>query len=75
MIESIKPKQYYSIIVDDTMDAAKIEQMSVCVRYADEELKVHENFIGFYDMASTTASALLDRLKLVLNEHSLQSKI
>ena len=38
--------EYYSIIVDETMDIAKFEQISFCIRYCDDHLKVHEKFLG-----------------------------
>ena len=36
--------EYYSIIVDETMDIAKLEQISFCIRYCDDHLKVTKNF-------------------------------
>jgi hypothetical protein len=72
LISSILPREFYSIIVDETMEVAKIEQLSVCVRYVDENLYVNERFIGFYDLTSTTSEALLDKVKVVLSENCLR---
>jgi hypothetical protein len=69
--EAIKPKDYYSIKVDKTMDILKTEQLSVCVRYCSDHFTVQEKFMGFHGMTSTTADALLERMKLVLKMHKL----
>jgi hypothetical protein len=40
--------EYYSIIIDETMDLTKIEQVSFCVRYCDNNLEIFERFLGFF---------------------------
>jgi hypothetical protein len=45
---------YFSIMLDGTQDIAVHEQESWCVRFADDRLRVHEHFLGFYRTASTT---------------------
>ena len=50
-------QDYYSIIVDETMDISRVEQFSFCIRYCTNELKVHEKFLGFYDMPERMLNA------------------
>jgi len=49
---------YFAIMVDETQDIARHEQVSVCIRYIDDKLAVKEKFVGFYKTDSTTAEAL-----------------
>jgi hypothetical protein len=45
VLELVKPTStyYFSLIVDESMDIARHEQVSVCVRYVDpENIKIHE---------------------------------
>lgn len=44
LIKSIIPAEgsYFSIMVDETMDIAKHEQVSICLRYLDSEMIVKE---------------------------------
>ena len=48
----------FSIIVDETPDIANHEQISFCIRYADENLKVKERFIEFIKTESTSGDEL-----------------
>ena len=45
----------FSIMVDETSDISNTEQLVFCLRCVDEDLTTHEEFIGLYDMDSTTA--------------------
>ena len=38
-------QDYYSIILYETMDISRIEQLSFCIRYCTNELKVHKKFL------------------------------
>ena len=48
----------FSIIVDETPDIANHEQISFCIRYSDDQLKVMERFIEFIKTESTTGDEL-----------------
>ena len=45
-------------MVDETTDAAIIEQVIICLRWVSETLAVHEDFIGLYEVASTGAEMI-----------------
>jgi hypothetical protein len=57
---------YYSLIVDETSDISNKEQVSICLRWVDNNLMIREHFIGFYDTPSTTGEALFELVKNVL---------
>lgn len=52
------PTLQYSIIMDDTQDVAGVEQESICIRYVDHDLIPHEEFVGLYEVSSTTGENL-----------------
>jgi len=66
---------YFSLICDEYTDVDNKEQLTFCLRWIDENIEAHEDFIGFYQIsnieADTITSAIKDaltRLQLSLNE-------
>jgi hypothetical protein len=55
---TIREAKYYSLIVDETADISGIEQVSLCLRYVDDNFCPHEAFLGLYQTANTTADAI-----------------
>ena len=47
--------RYYSIMVDKTTDVSNNEQLVFCVRYVDNKLISHEEFIGLHSMDCISA--------------------
>ena len=56
----------FSLMCDEYTDVSNKQQLSMCVRWIDDSLNPHEDFLGFYEfpnMASDTiASAIKDSL-------------
>ena len=63
----IQSAPFISIMIDETTDEANKEQMVICFRWVDDELDVHEDFIGLYETESTEAVALLTIIHDALN--------
>lgn len=63
---SLSGKQF-SIMVDETSNISNTEQLVFCLRYVDEDLTKHEEFIGLYDMDSTTAENVIQDILLRLS--------
>ena len=60
--------------MDGTQDVSGTEQISICLRYVDQDLEPREEFVGLYEASSTTgehlwriASDVLLRLNLPLS--------
>ena len=53
-------------------DISNTEQLVFCVRYVDEDLTTHEEFIGLYDMDSTTAESITHVIQDILLRLALQ---
>lgn len=60
----------FSIIMDETSDMSRTEQVSIVVRYGVEG-EMHERFFGFYDVESTTGEQLFNLLKAKLSDWKL----
>ena len=65
---------FYSIIIDETMDIGKIEQVAFCVRYCNDNLEIFEKFLGFYSAITTTAEALTELILKLINSFKLNLK-
>ena len=53
----IRDVVYYSLLVDESKDVSKKEQMSIMLRYVQEG-NVHERFIGFVHISKLDANSL-----------------
>ncbi len=60
------PVVQYSLIIDGTQDAAGFEQESFCLRFVDKDLQPREEFIGLYQVTSTTGENIASVAKDVL---------
>ncbi len=69
LINRIQAAQYFTVLADESMDISGTGQMSLCVRYVNEEeenLEIKEDFLGFCPLpkqdAATITSAILNQL-------------
>lgn len=62
----LRSRQYFAMIVDGSRDCSGQEQESICIRTVDNDLTVHEDFVGFYKMTTTTGGAIANMIKDVL---------
>ena len=63
--EELKTAGYYSIIVDESKDLAKKEQMSFVVRYFNlNDRKIHERFLSFSQAKCLDAASLSEYIKV-----------
>ena len=56
----------FTVMVDETTDASTQEQVVIVLRWVDDNLDPHEDFIGLHTTASTNASSILAIIKDVL---------
>lgn len=63
IVERIKKAYCFAVLLDETTDCSKKEQLTICVRYVDlQAFIIREEFLGFVEMKSTTAKAITDTL-------------
>ena len=62
----INRSRMFSLMRDEYTDASNKRQLSMCVRWIDDSLNPHEDFLGFYELpnvaTNTIASAIKDSL-------------
>ncbi|XP_069381427.1 zinc finger MYM-type protein 1-like [Paralichthys olivaceus] len=69
------PVVQFALIIDGTQDVSGVEQESICVRFVDADLQPKEEFLGLYEVLSTTgeniakvACDVMTRLDLPLSQ-------
>ena len=61
-----KTSIHFAVVVDGTQDSSGHEQESVCIRYVDNQLNVHETFVGLFTPPDTSGQTLANVIKDVL---------
>jgi hypothetical protein len=54
------------LLADETTDASNRQQLVVCIRWIDDGLQAHEDFIGLYKIDNTKASTPAESIKDVV---------
>lgn len=69
IIEQVQKAKYYSVILDCTPDASKVEQMTFVVRFvsiqeseSEVQVNINEHFLGFLPIERSTAKELSEVL-------------
>lgn len=67
--------KFFSIIADEYTDISNKEQLSICLRWVDENFDAHEDFFGFYNVPNIESNTIfltikdaLIRLRLSLSQ-------
>ena len=63
VVNCIKKSDFFSIMVEESFDVSNQEQVIFCVRWVDEDLHSHEDFIGLYEMEKTDATTMVNVIK------------
>ena len=53
---NIVSSNFFTVMADECMDIANMEQFVVCIRWVVETLTVHENVIGIYSVGTIDAN-------------------
>ena len=68
IIAEIKKAKYYSISIDSTPDIARIDQLSIVIRYVRIDGQPVEHFLAFIDIEKHEGKYLFETLKSFLDE-------
>lgn len=71
IMEEIRKAEYFSILLDETSDVSRTEQVSVCLRVVSQNLILNEYFIGFFTVKDIKAKTLFDLVNEIIASHSL----
>ena len=45
IINATKKAEYFTILADEATDCANLEQLSIVIRFVDEEMQIREEFL------------------------------
>ena len=62
-VAEIRKNDYFSIMCDEGTDCSNLEQLSFIIRSVDDDLKVHEDFIGFYEIDNIKSDTIVAAIK------------
>ena len=66
LTSKIRSSNFFSIMIDETVDISNKEQCVIVVRWVDENFHVQEDFLGLYECERTTGDHLVFIIKDVL---------
>ena len=70
--ERVKKVKFFSLLCDETTDVSTQQQLSICLRYYDEELQaIREDFVTLVHTMSATGAHIRDKIKEFLNNMGL----
>ena len=59
---------FFSLMADETTDAANKEQLVIVYRWIDDEFGVHEDFVGLRELGKTHSQSILHELTKSMND-------
>ncbi|KAL4091240.1 hypothetical protein QTP88_025962 [Uroleucon formosanum] len=75
ILKNIRNAKYFSILVDETKDVSRLEQMSFCVRYVDGVSNcIMEDFLEFSIVHDMTGKGLSTSILQLLEKFGLEKK-
>jgi len=74
ILSSINDVGAYAVLVDETKDASKKEQLSFLIRFVDKNLNIQEKTLGCYHMKRCDAQSLSDAILKIIDENKLDRK-
>ena len=57
---------FFAIIADEYTDVSNKERLTICIRWIDKSLEVHEDFLGFFSIPDTGAETVVSVINAVL---------
>ena len=63
---NLQDSDFFTMMCNEATDVKNVSQLVVCLRWVDENLNAHDEFIGLKDMPSTDADSIVRELKDVL---------
>lgn len=73
-LKEIKAAHFIALMLDETSDIARLEQVSISIRIVSDNLSIREIFGGFYDTKNTKSETIYALVKRVFAECGLDMK-
>ena len=74
VLEAIKSSDYHSKMAEESLDVSNKEQVVFCVRWVDEDLISHEDFIVLYEMEKTDDTSMVVVIKDIILQLGLEGE-
>ena len=58
LVDEVSKAHFFSILADETTDCSNKEQLTLVIRFADNQNQIREEFLDFVEVPSTTGEAL-----------------
>ena len=71
IISNIQNSGMYAILVDETTDARNKQQLVFCLRWVDDDLTTHEEFLGMHEIDSADSETITSVIKDILLRYNL----
>ena len=71
LLSDIKTAHWFSLLADEATDTSNKEQLVICIRWVDEEFKIHEDPVELIDLPKTDSATITSALKDCLIRFSL----
>ena len=66
LADEIRHSHFFALLADETTDVSNHQQLVVCIRWIDDGLQAHADFIGLYKIDNTKASTIAESIKDVV---------
>ena len=70
--KQLQQAEFFTITTDECVDGANKEQLVICFRYIDENVDVHEEFVGLHECPNILANTIVTHLQDVMLRLNLQ---
>ena len=65
LARNIQQAKFYSVMGDETADISNKEQLILCIRWVNDDLQAHEDFIGIHKIPNITADEIITVIKAI----------
>ena len=65
-VKKVSTVKWFSLLADETRDVSNREQLTIFLRWVDENFDINEDFIGLVELTDTKASTIFFSIKDVL---------
>ena len=72
IITEIQSEPFWSLMLDECVDASGTEQLSCVIRICNDNLEVLEEYLGMYSLPKTDASTLFEVASDIVQRFSLE---
>ena len=59
VISSLQQSPFLALMMDESTDVSNVEQVTYVIRWVDDKLEVHEEFVGLYSVPSIDSDTLM----------------